>query len=146
MAIAENADAKEVAEINEVISKSRPLFALHARARDAFAAFERDYRTFETGLVMLMNAERNFERRMKEAEARLADAERQARERLATMEHGHRTLLEDLNRKQLEADKVKTEAEATMRKGLAQMAEAVELRHMYERKISEVNSVSPKKK
>lgn len=141
----DTAHKTETKEVEQILAEMRPLYRELSDLAARASAIGPKLRGFETQLVTLLNWEEGYTRRAKAMETELANSERAAKQRLSTIEHGHKTLIDDLSRKQLEADKAKADAEALNRRLLEERAELVSLKDHYERKLAEINEVAPKR-
>lgn len=139
-------EKKQIAEVETILAEMRPLYREFQDLSARLGAFWPKLRAFETKLTTLLNFEEGYSRRAKEMEARLAQSEKAAKTRLTTIEHGHKTLIDDLSRKQIEADRVKADAEALQRKLLDERANLAALKDHYEREIAAINSTGRKGK
>jgi hypothetical protein len=139
-------EKQEVENIRGIIARSRPIYKEVLALTAHVEAVAAKLRTFETDLTILCNAQESLERRRRDADAAIVQAEKAAKDRLMVMEHGHRTLVDNLSRKQIEADKAKADAEALMRKADEARAEADLIREHYEKKLSEITAAHPSKK
>lgn len=135
----------EKQEVETTLAQLRPLYRELSGMAAAASSLGPKLRAFETHLCTLLNWEEGYSRRMKAMEAELSRTEQAARTRLSTIEHGHKTLIDDLSRKQIEADKAKADAVALERKLIEERGNLALLRDEYQRKIAELNAAHPKK-
>lgn len=139
-------DQKEHEEVRDILAQMRPLYQDFTRIKAFVDAFAPKLRGFETHICTLLNWEEGYQRRVKAAEGNIAQMEQAAKTRIATMEHGHRTLVDDLSRKQLEADRVKADYESLKRTVIEERAQLAALKDHYERLIGQVNATPAAKK
>lgn len=97
-------------------------------------------------VVTLLNARDMLDRRNKDAAIELERVEREARTRLSTIEQGHRTLVDDLSKKQIALDNLKAELDKREAATAAARHEAELIKHAYEQKLSALSAASPKAK
>src|SRR5688572_32596489 len=89
-------DEKERAEVREILAQVQPLYKEAQELASRLSGFMSKFQTFErTKVLPLLNWHEGYERRMKAAEVNIAQMEQAAKTRLSTIEHGHKTLVDD---------------------------------------------------
>jgi len=145
MAVAMKEKTSEVDEqgIREAIARMDKNFQTLEKARTVLEGF--DWKAMRVDLVQLLNSRESLSKLKKQAELDIAAAEREAQIRLASVESGHRTMIERLELREIEVSRKQAEMERR-ELAVAQERQRFDLLNAeLERKIAGVDRVTAKK-
>ena len=110
------AEAKAVAvapadDIRDILARATKFYQRWEGVGKTVDNFIGELRGLRADVVHLLNAKESIDRLVKEAEIKLASAERDARTRLASVEQGHRSLVDKLSKREIELSNKMAEIE-----------------------------------
>lgn len=123
---------KEAEDIREVLAKAEKFYQRYATLGKTLDIFTAEYRSLKAEIVHLLNEKDALRRLNMDAALQLSKTEREAQTRLQTVEQGHRALIDNLSKKQIELENKLAEVEKRENHAAAE-------RHKYELLNDEVN-------
>jgi len=136
---------KEAEAVNEALVQLRQLYKDFNSVSASVSALSAKMRSFETGIVQLLNFEDAAERRKKAAEINLASVEQQAKTRLMNIEQNNRTIIDRLSQKEMEAERKMAEAVAKLADADRRVNDAEMLKVHYEELLAKATASLPAK-
>lgn len=137
-------EKEKVEEVRAIVNTLHPIYKQFQAAIVPLEGLAKSLRSWETNLHILLNAQDQMERRLKDAEARLALTEQQAKTRLMSIEQNSRTLSDRLMQKESQLDTMTAEVEKQKLENARIRHEAEVLRNHYEQKLKGLSEVTPK--
>lgn len=145
MANAEAVKSDEQA-VQEFVAKYAPLFKRAEALAPMLSEFVREFGTFRTDCISAINHKENLSRLNREAELKVAKAEKEAQIRLQNVEQGHRAIIDRVTKKEVECEALKAELLKQQAALASARADAEALKAQREAELEKLTSVGGRRK